>query len=212
MVDEATELTFDRAAYSQAATPGGPPCGNCRGPLGASYYTWQTLVVCPRCKPVVEASLATSRSSAVFGKAALLGGLAALGCGAAYAVVAHLTKSHLAIATIGIAFVIAKVVRKASGGVSGLRFQILAVALAYVGGTMGYLPDVIAAFTSLSIERVVIAAAITLAAPLLTFTSAPLGVLIIAFGLWEAWRLTRGLPLTLQGPFHAAPAAPAKDP
>ena len=32
-----------------------------------------------------------------------------------------------------------------------------------------------------------------------------MGLLIVGFGLWEAWKLTRGLPLSLEGPFRVAP-------
>src|SRR5262249_8248722 len=49
--------------------------------------------------------------------------------------------------------------------------------------------------------------AITLAAPVLAAAEAPLGLLIVAFGLWEAWKLTRGVPLAIEGPFRAAAAA-----
>jgi hypothetical protein len=50
---------------------------------------------------------------------------------------------------------------------------------------------------------------ITLAAPFLELTDAPLGVLIILFGLWEAWRRSRGVPIVIDGPFRVAPPAPA---
>jgi hypothetical protein len=53
---------------------------------------------------------------------------------------------------------------------------------------------------------VAILLAITLAAPVLAATSAPIGLLIVGFGLWEAWKLSRGLPLTLDGPYRTAPA------
>jgi hypothetical protein len=54
--------------------------------------------------------------------------------------------------------------------------------------------------------------AIMLAAPLLEVTESPLGLLIVGFGLWEAWRLSRGLPLTLDGPYRVAPEARAPPP
>jgi hypothetical protein len=43
---------------------------------------------------------------------------------------------------------------------------------------------------------------IVIAAPFLAFEDAPMGLLIIAFGLWEAWRLSRGVPRAISGPFR----------
>jgi hypothetical protein len=75
---------------------------------------------------------------------------------------------------------------------------------------MGYVPSVYKGFESVVHENapgfVAIFLAITLAAPLLAATNAPMDLVIVGFGLWEAWKLSRGLPLTLDGPYRAAPA------
>jgi hypothetical protein len=51
---------------------------------------------------------------------------------------------------------------------------------------------------------------IMLAAPFYGATTDPLGLLIIGFGLWQAWKQSRGPPLHIEGPFRleAAPARP----
>ncbi len=49
-----------------------------------------------------------------------------------------------------------------------------------------------------------------MAAPFLEAKEAPLGLLIIGFGLWEAWRRTRPLPMEVTGPYRVpVPAEPA---
>jgi hypothetical protein len=241
MSENDSELSFDRATYAKDAGAGAS-CTNCKGPLGESYWRWQRNVVCAGCRDGLERTLAESQSSARLFKAILLGGATALGCGAAYAVVTAATNMRFALATIGIAFVVARVVRHASGGIGGARFQVVAVALTYVAATMGYIPEIWTGLTEGSHAKVgaehrqpsaEVAAAdpapdapkgrlstmqllsalgiltgIMLAAPFLAFTHSPLGLLIVVFGLWEAWKLSRGPPLRLEGPYRMTPAAP----
>jgi hypothetical protein len=53
---------------------------------------------------------------------------------------------------------------------------------------------------------------LTLAAPFLEITDAPINAIIILIGLWEAWRRSRGLPIVIEGPFRVAVAPPATAP
>jgi hypothetical protein len=66
---------------------------------------------------------------------------------------------------------------------------------------MGYAPAVLSSIKS----NVVAIFALTMAAPFLVAVEAPLGLLIVGFALWEAWRMSRGLPLSLDGPYRVAP-------
>jgi hypothetical protein len=168
-----------------------------------------------------------------------------------YAIVVAVSQFQLAPVTIGIAFVIAKVVRKASGGIGGLRFQILAVALTYLASSMGYLPPLLRAISdhepahqhstrgadaprgetadtpggveasprlsvgALAVTLVKLTALLigyALAAPVLEATQAPLGLLIVGFGLWEAWKLTKEVPIVFDGPYRIGSAVEAASP
>jgi hypothetical protein len=51
--------------------------------------------------------------------------------------------------------------------------------------------------------------AIAAAAPFMQGASNIIGLLIIAFGLFEAWKINRRAPLTINGPFAVAAPAPA---
>jgi hypothetical protein len=236
MNDNGSELRFDRATYAKDASAG-VPCASCKGPLGDPYWKWQQHTVCARCRDRLAGMLADSQSNKRLAKAILLGGATALGCGIAYAVFVAATKMQFALATIGIAFLIARVVRQASGGVGGVRFQVVAVAFTYLSATMGYIPGIWHGLTQASehakVEAKTGAASpeasaspstdsdakpkggvgsllvgvawllgIMLAAPFLEATEAPLGLLIVGFGLWEAWKLSRGPPVRLEGPFR----------
>ncbi len=215
MTDSGPDLQFDRAVYDKDASQVAR-CSSCKGPLVGSYWKWQQHVVCARCREGLAATLAQSQSGARLGQAALQGGVTALACGIAYAVFVATTKMQFALATIGIAFLVAKAIRKASGGIGGRRFQILAVALTYVAATMGYAPGIWKGLQEASakhakVEALQVTAApggpadaqehpeargsigvivaigflvgIMLAAPFLELTRAPLGLLIVAFGL-----------------------------
>jgi hypothetical protein len=239
MGEASSELSFERAEYTSGDSASAP-CANCRQPLREQYWKWQSQLVCDGCRGKVAETLARSQSGAAFRKALLVGGGTALACGVAYAVFVGVTKVQFALATIGIAFAIARVVRKASGGISGRRFQVLAVALTYVASSMGYLPGIIQGIRETPAKHAASQAetpsspsepnaapapgekhkaslldlfmalgmlfGIMLAAPFLEITEAPIGVLIVAFGLWEAWKLPRGIPIRIEGPYRVAPS------
>jgi hypothetical protein len=216
MSDPVPELQFDRATYAAPSAGGAAavaPCGGCKRPLADQYWKWHRLLVCETCRDGLDAKLRETQSASAFGKAFLQGGGAALACGVAYAIFVAVSNIQFALATIGIAIVVAQVVRKASGGVSGRRFQLLAVALTYVASTMGYAPAIFRAVNHsahpvASPLALVLLVGVTLISPFLEITEAPLGALIIGIGLWEAWRRTRAVPLRIEGPFRVAPPPP----
>jgi hypothetical protein len=235
------DLNFERATYAQPEA--GPPCSSCNGPLSDEYWEFSSRPICGNCKRQIAAVLEASRSRATFVRAILLGGATALGCGIAYAIFVQWKNIHVALITIGIAFVIAKVLRKTSGGAGGRRYQVLAVTLTYLASAMGYAPAVLAGFKSSTeaapaktsgtaapttaapatapvepgdsegpgtlrlLATAGIILAYMLAAPFLAATEAPIGLLIIGFGLWEAWKLTGGVPLVLGGPYRRTAVA-----
>jgi hypothetical protein len=198
-------MTDLRTDHPFASARPSAPCGNCRKALGDPYWTWQRHAVCASCRDRLTALMTDSQSAAAFGKAALQGAFAALVCGVAYAVFVAVTNYQLAFATIGIAYVIAKVVRGASRGVSGVRYQVLAVALTYFASTMGYVPALYEGLKQASHDsKPVVLLAILLAAPFLELSESPLGAIIVAIGLWQAWKQTRGVPTAIDGPFRSA--------
>jgi hypothetical protein len=162
--------------------------------------------VCTACRDKIATTLATATSSASFAKAALYGGAVAFASGAGYAIFVAVSHVQLALVTIGIAFVTAQAIRKATSGIGGLRFQVLAVALTYMASTMGFLPPILGGVHD-GANHLFAVVLVALAAPFYELRESPLGLLIVLFGLWEAWRRTRGAPPTIEGPFQLAPAA-----
>jgi hypothetical protein len=138
MTEPTADLQFEHATYEQGASS--VACGMCNRPVRGEYWQWLGRVVCEGCRERVSLMDANARAPATFIRAALLGGATALGCGVAYAIIAGATNTRMALVTIGIAYVVGTVIRKATANVGGLRFQVLAVALTYAASTMGYAP------------------------------------------------------------------------
>jgi hypothetical protein len=244
MQESGSAIDFERAEYG-GSRPSAAPCGQCKQPIEGQYWTLGRNPICGRCHARIEATVSQAASAASLGKATLQGGAVALACGVGYAIFTALTHWQMGLVTIGIAFVIAKVVRKASGGIGGLRFQILAVALTYLASAMGYLSPVVSMiydhqpavhhlshtseavaptdaqdpappsggvmFVAL-VKLTVRLLGYALAAPLTEAFQAPVGLLIVGFGLWEAWKLTRAVPVVFDGPYRMGQAAGATPP
>jgi hypothetical protein len=207
MTESSSNIRFDRAEYANEAQSPGPPCDFCRGPLGPQYWKWQTQVACAACRDRLAAALDQSRSARAFATAAAQGATAAFACGLGYALFVAVTRIQIAIATIGIGYVVARVLRRATQGVGGVRVQILAVLLTYVASSMAYAGDVLPDLRDALAQPAELLRGIglMLSIPVLTATERPLTALIVGFGLWEAWKLSRGASATLEGPFRTGP-------
>lgn len=249
-MDDANELSFDIPASTTSQ-----PCSGCSAGLEGRYWEWQGKALCTTCGQSLEQELATAKKAASFPRALLLGGGTAIGCGIAYAIFVAVTDYQLALITIGIAYLVARVVRHASRGFGGLRYQLLAVALTYLASTMGYAPALWSALQQPSSEAsgdaaqvgndprapepvgigdaaadtgaptepaaasepvsllglvfaLVVFSLVVLASPFLLIADAPIGFLIVCFGLWEAWRQLKPITIALAGPFLLADAPP----
>ncbi len=205
--DAPAPLDFEHAELAEPAAAH-LACGICQRPITTEY--WQSLgkVLCDTCRRAVAATAGAARGGPAFGKALLLGGGAALGCGIGYAVFVGVTNIQFALVTIGIGWAVGRAVQKATRGFGSVRHQVLAVALTYFASTMGYLPAIYKAIhdhadASRQVMVAVLSAAFMLAAPFIEITSGlngVLGLLIIFFGLRTAWRVSRGVEATMTGP------------
>jgi len=238
-------LEFDRADEAPGAA-----CSACQQPIASTYYTVGDQVMCERCKADVELALAQRPDFSNYARAVLLGSLWGL-LGAAVwwgvRVFAHLEVGLIAIA---IGYFVGKAVRSASGGLGGLRFQVLAVALTYFWISANYVPDIVQGVVAqveseepsgseqATADATALAAApalsstaeaepaddasssvaalillpifvfgLAMAAPFLEGASNIIGLLIIAFGLYQAWTINKRAALSVAGPFSSSSRA-----
>jgi hypothetical protein len=201
------------------APPGVTACAACGEPITDAYFEANGKVVCPRCRDAVLAAQATHPGPIAFIKGLLLGVLAGAVGAAAWYGVRVLAHSEWSIIAIGIAILVGGAIRAASGGRGGLPYQLLAVALTYVAICANYIPDIYRAMANSPQGRDVPAPFLVLSAfifslriPFLLGVENAMGWVIIAIGLWVAWKSNRPRRLTFNGPYRLATATAGMPP
>jgi hypothetical protein len=227
-----SELQFDRAEPSMPE--GARACGGCKQSIEAEYYAVAGHVVCPSC----TAQFTAGPSSAEFLRALVLGtGAAVLGTLVWY-LIYKFTGSEFGLIAIGVGLLVGFAVRKGARGRGGWKYQTLAIVLTYVSISASYMPTILSsvrqeAGTQVSVESArdvpgdvaedpaadrgsslsplgfVVLFGIALASPFLAGVKNFMGLLIIAFALYEAWKINKRADVT--GPFRIQPpVAPAE--
>jgi hypothetical protein len=215
-------MQFERAEY--AAPGGGRTCAACQQAITAEYFEARGQVLCPRCAGQLRGEGGRNSWLRAAGYGA---GAALLGTIGWYAII-KIFNMQLGIIAVAVGLFVGKAVRKGSGGRGGWKYQALAMGLTYMSITASYVPDVIHGIAqhrspagqaekaaqaparpmSAPVAVVVFLAvvlALAFAAPLLGGVSA-MGLVIIAIALYEAWKITRPVPIS--GPFRTAAGAP----
>jgi hypothetical protein len=230
--DKPDELQFDRAEYA-AAPPTASVCRSCGQNLWDVYYGVNGKPLCERCKTDVE--LARNQGSRIerFLRAVAFGtGAGAVGAGIWYGIRA-LTGYEFSLIAIVVGFMVGSAVKAGARGRGGWPYQVLAVFLTYtaivstyvpyiVGGLAATRPPVPASVATAEpsvatgllalIVLAVLVLALAFAAPFLGGAQSILGLLIVGFGLWEAWKINRVTPLEITGPHRVGAPPPVPSP
>ena len=198
-------LQFDKAELNQ---PAATTCAACQAPLRGQYFQAMGKVLCESCAGQVrQYNAGTGAGPGGSANAVALGVGAAIAGAAAYGALIFYTQSRWGIAAIGIGWLVGRGVRMGSGGRGSLGLQILAVVLTYssvAGGTAGALLAHVDGVTAAHVTEAIV---FGYSQPFLGGLNNVLGIIMIAFGLWEAWRLNQRVQLEVTGP-HALGAAP----
>jgi hypothetical protein len=204
------EIRFDTAA---AAPPAAPACGSCGQPIATTYHEINGAVICPGCRAALESQASAGSASGRFATAAAYGlGAAAVGAGLYYAVVA-LTGYEIGLIAIAVGWLVGRAVQLGSRSRGGWAYQGLAVVLTYLAIVTTYVPYILesvdqGALAGTAGSLVVLVVAV--AAPFLAGPENILGLLIIGFALYQAWRMNARAPLVFTGPYAlGTPRVPA---
>jgi hypothetical protein len=127
-------LQFDRVDPGPAVVA---ECRACRGPLGTSFYLAGVQKICKTCAEGVRNFLPQGNPTGRVLKASLLGLLAALAGGMAWAFITYKSGSIWGIVAIGMGYLVGIAVRKGAG-TGGRGYQALAIVLTYLAVATGY--------------------------------------------------------------------------
>ncbi len=238
--DPSAPLTFDRVQLAAGATAAVPVCARCRTPITSMYYETHGQLVCSDCQDHFSKRDMAGRGTGPFSRAVLFGLGAAIAGAVLYYAVREATGLEIGLIAIAVGWMVGRAIQKATGGVGGRRYQILAVALTYLAMTSTYIPMLV---TSIKNDRpsanstastrsttdsttaaatpptsgikvlgeIALALGLVLVLPILVniedMPGGILGLMILGFGLLQAWRMTKKTELVFTGPFKVAAAA-----
>jgi len=223
-------LQFDKVEFATAAQA--RSCASCTAAITEQYFEAAGQILCPACADRVGGKAA---GKGAFLRALGYGGaVALLGTLVWYAII-KIADMQLGLIAVFVGLGVGLAVRKGARGRGGWAYQALAVFLTYASITTSYVPFVISGISegakqeqSKAAEQPTTEVAkppeepmpaalalvlfvglvwgIAFAAPFLGGTDNLIGLAIIAFALYEAWKLNKRVPLT--GPFKLAPEPP----
>lgn len=200
-------LQFD-TAEPVSPDPQALSCAVCSRRIDSVYHETNGRIVCSPCRVQMEAAQGN------FGKAVVF----ALGAGfagwAIYYGILAVTGFELALISILVGFMVGRAVNIASGGLGGRLYQALGVLVTYVACTMAYLPLILAEAEVAEAGGAGVVGGVILALilPFLTITQSPIGIIILAVGLWEAWRANTPAEPNFSGPHAVKPPEGSEPP
>lgn len=207
-----SEIDFDHAQFDAPVTVA---CGVCKQAFAGEYYSVNGHGVCAQCLTQLRAAQSSS-----FFKALGLGIAAGVVGALVYYAIRSLTGYDLALITIVVGIAVGIAVRRGAGGSRSWVYRALAVGITWVAMCATYVPEVLKGLnpdgSPTHAGHVIFAAVLAQIVPFLLIAEGQvLGVLIFAFGIWEAWRRSAAAPFVVEGPFQPAAAptvVPAAEP
>jgi hypothetical protein len=204
-----TELQFDVAEDTNPSATASVElrCTSCSTPL-TSYFDVNGRPMCEACKDSLIAFWNRSHVG-TFPPAVFLGLCgAAVGAGLFYGIAA-LTGYSLGLVAIVVGLLVGLGVRRGSGGRGGRPYQALALGLTYLAVCSTYVPMILKVFEERGLSPVPVQVAwIALKLPFLRGTEGIMGLIIIGIALYEAWKVNRQLPLSVNGPLAVGAQRP----
>lgn len=204
-------LDFSTAPASGTAAP---TCAGCKRTLTDEYWTIGRAVVCASCRD----NIMTAEAAATyprFGRAVLYGIGGMLAGAIVWYIVEKVLNLEIGFIAILLGYLVGRAIRLGAQNRGGLRYQILAVVLTYIGISLAYAPFLIEAaqvslgdLVGVGIGRLIWT---ILGLPVRVVTGSSGGIIsLVIYGIafLQAWKLTAGEPITASGPFQVG-AGPA---
>ncbi len=126
------------------------PCAECKTLVRTAYFNLDGRPLCPRCSQPYREKIDRGTGSVAMGRAMLYGTGAAVVGMVGVALLLMVVNGFRIIASLGVAWLVATAIGKATANYGGRRYQVLAVSLTYVALGMAMLMPVIVAANQLS--------------------------------------------------------------
>jgi hypothetical protein len=199
MADEVTAVRAEPAQRPSAVPPAlleiaaGTPCVRCGSRIEENYFVANGHVVCANCRESLEGSAGAAVRWGI--------GAALIAAGVYYAVFAVWRMNFVLIAVIA-GVLIGLAVRRGAQSNRAQRFRFAAVGLTYLCVVSTYLP---ALLEMPDVPDAFHAALRALYLPFLMLISMknPVTLILLGFGLHEAWKLSAPHVVNVDGPFQA---------
>lgn len=230
---EVGALQFEQAEFEEGAASGST-CSLCEADLEGEYFLLNESASCRNCTEAFKQQLDSGTTGQRVRKSLMLGIPAAiLGAGLYYGIVA-ITGYELGLVAILIGFMVGAAVKAGAGLRAGRGFQFLAAGLTYVAIVSTYVPFIIEGFEEAAQSEteaaqvrgetlaepppasagelmvgVALLVLFILAVPFLGGFENILGILIIGFGVYQAWRMNARVDIQITGPHRATQPEPA---
>ena len=204
-------LQFDHAEFDQAGAPAAVACSACNRPIGDRYFEINGTIVCEPCRHAIESQLRGGSGAKRYVRALVYGIGAAIAGAALYSAFLIFSPIDLSLLAILIGFIVGKMVRKGSGGLGGLPYQLLAVFLTYSSLGLTYLTADLARFFRENKGALVMLNSpmfyveclkILYKIPVLRMSASPIMIAFVGFAIWEAWKFNKPLQLVVTGPYR----------
>ena len=225
-----TEPRFDRMEPREGATPS--TCSGCGRSIPDTYFEAAGKIFCEPCRDAALASMQGGSGFARLLKALVLGSVAAAVSAVIWYGIVALTGYELGIIAIAVGLAVGGAVRFGSEQRGGWLYQMLAIGLTYLAIAASYVPLVFeeldsgaaaeaaaAMATEVDAEagatpaeappipdelKLVSAIILSLMLPVLQVMEGTgfIGLLIVCFALYEAWKINKRQTLAFSGPFR----------
>ncbi len=130
-------LQFDKVEGGGSMT-----CVMCKSKITDAYYQLNGRPICASCKVKADAQIADIKargtSPGAMSRAVIFGVGAAIAGAIVYFAVAAYAHLEIGIIAVAIGYMVGSAMRKATGGVGGRRYQIIAVVLTYLSVAAAY--------------------------------------------------------------------------
>lgn len=225
------EEQFDEEPADEVGA--GPACGACGREILGDYYECNGVLVCEPCRGAVAEALAGGSGLERFARATVFGSGAAVAGFAIYFGIMKMTGLAIGFVSILVGLMVGGAVRAGSRKRGGWPYQLLAMFLVYTAIVASYTSVILPVLIAKARQEVanppaagaarpaaevpgpggvlgqlailiLMLIAFLYALPIRLGLESPMGLLIIGFALWEAWKMNRKTTIVFNGPFALA--------